>query len=230
MIPISLQNQLFETVPDFKIGCVQYESIVVDKPPKELSGRIELFQQTVELDLAEQSVTYYEGVKEWRQVFKQLGMDPGRYRPSHEALFRRVKQGKGDIWSESSAIALNNFFSLYYQMPMGLYDLEQVKGTVEVRLGIVEDEYEGLNGRRNRMEGKLTSSDQNGAFGSPIVDSKRTSVSWETTKGLHLFYLQPSIPISDAEALTNRLGEMFQQVHGGNFEAAVLSRYKPHVG
>ncbi|QQK81879.1 hypothetical protein HUG20_06025 [Salicibibacter cibi] len=226
---ISLHPDLQEYVPSFKIGCLQYESIAIDTPPKELKGRIELFQKTVELDLSEQPITYYEGVKEWRQVFKQIGVDPTRYRPSHEALFRRLKQGKGFPSSDSSAIMLNNFFSLYYQMPIGLYDLEQLQGSVEIRTGEETDEYEGLNGRMNHMKGKITNVDQNGAFGSPMVDSKRSGVSSNTKQILQLLYLRPSLSEDDTRTLTNNIGEMFQQVHGGHVETAVLSKQRPRI-
>lgn len=229
MITISLHPDLQKYVPSFKIGCIQYESIIIDSPPKELKGRIELFQKTVELDLSEQPITYYEGVKEWRQVFKQIGADPTRFRPSHEALFRRLKQGKGLPSSDSSAIVLNNFFSLYYQMPIGLYDLEQVQGPVEVRTGKDTDEYEGLNGRINHMRGKITNVDHYGAFGSPMVDSKHSAVSSNTKHILQLLYLRPSLSENDAHALTDNIGEMFQQVHGGHVETAVLSKQRPEI-
>ncbi|QQK78243.1 hypothetical protein HUG15_08420 [Salicibibacter cibarius] len=220
---VKMHPDLQQYVPSFKIGCIQYESIVIDTPPKELKGRIELFQKTVELDLSEQPITYYEGVKEWRQVFKQIGVDPTRHRPSHEALFRRLKQGKGFPFSDSSAIVLNNFFSLYYQMPIGMYDLEQLQGPVEIRIGEEKDEYEGLNGRMNHMKGKITNVDQRRAFGSPMVDSKRSAVALETKHILQLLYLRPSLSDDDTRALTDNIGEMFQQVHGGHVETAVLS-------
>ncbi|AXF57656.1 B3/4 domain-containing protein [Salicibibacter kimchii] len=229
MIPISLHPDLQKDVPTFKIGCIQYEAIVIDSPPKELNGRIELFQKTVELDLSDQPITYYEGVKEWRQVFKQIGTDPTRYRPSHEALFRRLKQGKGLPSSDSSAIVLNNFFSLYYQMPIGLYDLEELQEPIEVRKGEATDEYEGLNGRINHMKDKITNVDPNGAFGSPMVDSKRSAVSSNTKHILQLLYLRPSLSEADARALTDNIGQMFQQVHSGHVKTAVLTKQRPRV-
>ncbi|SDI83293.1 B3/B4 domain-containing protein [Natribacillus halophilus] len=229
MIPISLHPSLFQTVPTFKIGCISYTSVTIDTPPQELQGRIDLFQKTVELDLEEHPLTYYEGVKEWRQVFKQLGMDPGRYRPSHEALFRRLKQGKGFPSSDSSAIMLNNFFSAYYQIPIGLYDSDKLKESVEVRLGKETDEYEGLNGRINHMKGKLTNVDHQGAFGSPIVDSKRSAVTPETENILQLLYLPPSLSTDDANDLTESIGEMFRQIHSGYVKTAVLTEQQPQT-
>lgn len=86
---ISIHQDIKKRVPDFKIGILTYKDIVVDESPKMLKGRLEFFQEKIQVDLENDSVTRYQGVKEWRKVFKTLGIDPGRYRPSHEASFEK---------------------------------------------------------------------------------------------------------------------------------------------
>ena len=74
-----------------------------------------------------------------------------------------------------SAVDLNNFFSLQYEIPVGIYDVDKIKGNVTLSVGNKDSGYDGLNGRFNSLENIITLSDDEGPFGSPYVDSARTS-------------------------------------------------------
>lgn len=126
-----------------------------------------------------------------------------------------------------SGVDLNNFFSLQYEMPIGLYDVSKIKGFVEITLGHEEVGYEGLNGRFNTLKNILYSRDEVGAFGSPFVDSTRTAVTEETTEALQLFYLRPSLTNEAANDLLLSAGKMFNQIHGGDYQIALLSNDAP---
>ncbi|ALC92094.1 tRNA synthetase subunit beta [Bacillus sp. FJAT-18017] len=218
---IHIAKDLSELIPNFKLGVIFYSGINVGESPQMLKGRLQLFQESIFFDLEGSSVAELEGLKEWRQIFKTTGKDPNRYRPSVEALYRRI--GKQNFLpSVQSAIDLNNFFSLQYQVPIGIYDTDQLKGDVSVRLGKSSEEYTGLNGRSNSLDKLIVSSDQLGPFGSPFVDSSRASVSETTTNALQLIYLRPSTNYNDAQKLTESLMKMFVQIHGGEGDFTIV--------
>ncbi|WP_018924268.1 B3/4 domain-containing protein [Salsuginibacillus kocurii] len=225
---ISIHTDLLQTIPGFKVGVVRYDDITITQSPQMVKGRLAFFQEKIKTDLMEEGVTQYPGVVEWRQLFKALGMDPSRYRPSHEALFRRIGKGQ-NIPPIHSAADLNNFFSLQYEMPCGIYDLTQLSSPVELRLGHATDEYEALNGRTTKMEGKLLSGDEKGAFGSPIVDSARSITTEDTRAALQLLYLPASLSIEHAKELVQAASQMFIQVHGGTNRHEVLHNVQAEV-
>src|SRR3989442_14388111 len=70
-----------------------------------------------------------------RTMYKRVGLDPTKTRPSSEALFRRVR--KGDTLPRiNSMVDVCNWCSLEFQLPYGLYDLGHVEGeTIHMRLG-----------------------------------------------------------------------------------------------
>ncbi|MFC0470549.1 B3/4 domain-containing protein [Halalkalibacter kiskunsagensis] len=216
MVNVLIDESISSRVPTFKIGVIHYHNIVISDSPQMLKGRLQFFQETLKVELESREVTDYKGILEWRQTFKLLQMNPGRYRPSHEALFRRIKKGQ-PLPLVHSAVDLNTFFSLEYVIPLGIYDLAPITGDVTFRLGQENESYEGVNGRENDMCGKLVSADDQGAFGSPIVDSTRSKVTTDTTSALHFFYLCPSINKDEANELIHAAGTMFTQIHGGNF-------------
>ncbi|MEH7238644.1 B3/B4 domain-containing protein [Bacillus sp. JJ1562] len=218
---IQISPQLKELVPDFKVGIIHYDHIEVGDSPQMIRGRLQTFQESLFFDLEDKPVTDVKGIAEWRDIFKKVGTDPNRYRPSVEAIYRRV-QKQNFLNSIHSAADLNNFFSIQYEIPVGIYDADKINGNIEMRVGQPEDEYMGINGRDISMKDKILSGDDTGAFGSPYVDSKRTAVTVETKNAIQIVYLKPSLQIESCENLIKSLGTMFTQVHGGTAESFIV--------
>lgn len=221
MIKVALDSTLLNKVPDFKIGIIHYTKIVVSESPQMIKGRTQLYQENLFLELQDTPVTEREGISEWRKLWKSLGSDPNRYRHSAESLMRRIAK-QNYITPFHSAVDLNNFFSLQYEMPVGIYDIGNLEGNVTVTLGDEKTGYEGLNGRFNSLHNILVTLDAKGPFGSPFVDSKRTAVTENTVEALQVFYLRPSLSIENSNALLAAAGKMFSQVHGGDFTTGLL--------
>lgn len=206
---------------DVKIGLIHYTTIEVGASPQMIKGRLQLFQEALYLDLQEKQVTDYSGIAEWREIFKKTGYNPSRYRPSNEALYRRV-QKQQFLQSHHSATDINNFFSMEYAIPIGIYDTSQIIGdTVTISIGQDGDTYQGLNGREINATGLLVAKDQQGVFGSPFVDSVRTAVTEDTKNAIQIVFHQPSISHENAQKLTESLAKMFTQVHGGDHTVTI---------
>ena len=223
---VSLNPSLLTQLPELKIGIIHYTKIVVAESPQMIKGRLQLYQENLYLEMQDQPVTEREGIAEWRQLWKQLGADPNRYRHSAESLMRRVSK-QNYLTPLHSGVDLNNFFSLQYEIPVGIYDIAHLKGNIEIALGNEETGYEGLNGRFNTLNHILFSRDEEGPFGSPFVDSQRTAVSEATTEALHIFYLRPSLATVNAQKLLASAGKMFNQIHGGDYQIALLTNATP---
>ena len=84
-----------------------------------------------------------------RTMYKRVGLDPTKTRPSSEALLRRVR--KGDTLPRvNSMVDVCNWCSLEFQLPYGLYDADRIDGDVELRLGRA-----GLGSKRDRNDRRL---------------------------------------------------------------------------
>lgn len=223
---ISINPTLLTQHPELKIGIIHYTKIVVAESPQMIKGRMQLYQENLSLEMQDLPVTQREGIAEWRGLWKKLGADPNRYRHSAESLMRRISK-QNYLTPFHSGVDLNNFFSLQYEIPIGLYDVAHISGSIEIALGHEEIGYEGLNGRFNTLNKILYSRDEEGAFGSPFVDSKRTAVTEKTTEALHIFYLRPSLTHEAANELLASAGKMFNQIHGGDYQIALLSNNAP---
>ena len=118
-----------------------------------------------------------------RSMYKRVGLDPTKTRPSSEALLRRVR--KGDTLPRiNSMVDICNWCSLEFQLPYGLYDAAKIEGSVELRLGRDGESYAGIRKDDVHVGGRITLADAVGPFGNPTSDSARTMVTTATTRAL----------------------------------------------
>ncbi|MEX0300063.1 MAG: B3/4 domain-containing protein [Kordiimonas sp.] len=122
-----------------------------------------------------------------RAAFKATGKDPSRYRPSSEALTRRVISGK-PLYLVNNVVDSGNLISLMTGVPIGCYDTEKLNGNLSFRIGDSGETYSGIGRSEINLEGLPILADETGAFGSPFSDSERTAVTEETEKLLFVVY------------------------------------------
>jgi DNA/RNA-binding domain of Phe-tRNA-synthetase-like protein len=136
-----------------------------------------------------------------RTMYKRVGLDPTKTRPSSEALLRRVRRGDG-LPRVNSLVDVINWCSLESQLPFGLYDLDQIRGDVTLRLGRPEESYAGIRKDTVHLAGRMTLVDDDGAFGNPTSDSARTMVTTATTRAFVVIFAPVGIDAARAIALT----------------------------
>ena len=118
-----------------------------------------------------------------RTMYKRVGLDPTKTRPSSEALLRRVRRGD-QLPRINSMVDVCNWCSLEFQLPYGLYDAAHLNGDVELRLGRDGEAYPGIRKDDVHVDGRITLADVTGPFGNPTSDSARTMVTSATTRAL----------------------------------------------
>jgi DNA/RNA-binding domain of Phe-tRNA-synthetase-like protein len=148
-----------------------------------------------------------------RRLFKSVGVDPSRYRPSSEALVRRVAQGKG-LYQINTAVDVNNWSSLEERLPFGIYDAQCITGQVLLQLGRENAAYEGIGKSLVSLEGKMLLADEEGAFGSPISDSTRAMVT-EQTRDIQLVVFAADVPPEALRSILNLTSERLTHYNGG---------------
>ena len=128
-----------------------------------------------------------------RSMYRHVGIDPTKTRPSSESLLRRVRRGD-PLPRVNSLVDVINWCSLESQLPFGLYDLDRIRGAVTLRLGRPGEEYPGIRKDAVHLAGRLALVDDAGPFGNPTSDSARTMVTVETTRALIVIFAPASIP------------------------------------
>jgi DNA/RNA-binding domain of Phe-tRNA-synthetase-like protein len=139
-----------------------------------------------------------------RHMYKQVGLDPTKTRPSSEALLRRLR--KGDEFPRvNNVVDVVNWCSAESQLPFGLYDLDRITldsaaACVTLRVGRRGEEYAGIRKDVVHVEGRLVLADAIGPFGNPTSDSSRTKVTVQTTRALVVIF----VPAGVAPSVSDR--------------------------
>jgi len=149
-----------------------------------------------------------------RTMYKRVGLDPTKTRPSNEALLRRVRKGD-TIPRINAAVDIVNWCSLEFQLPYGLYDSAKISGAVTMRLGREGESYPGIRKDDVNVSGRITVADDIGAFGNPTSDSARTMVTPAATELLFVVYAPIEVPPAHLDRVVATTAERFGQILGG---------------
>jgi DNA/RNA-binding domain of Phe-tRNA-synthetase-like protein len=148
-----------------------------------------------------------------RSMYKKLDFDPSRYRPSSEALVRRILQKK-EIYYANSAVDVNNYCSIKFLLPFGVYDFAQIQG--DVVYGFAKSgSYINIAGRTVSTDDKPFLSDECGVFGNPTADAGRTAVKLTTNKLLLVIYADEEVTNEELQHMLDFTAEMMVLYNGG---------------
>ena len=116
-----------------------------------------------------------------RNAYKLLGKDPNRYRPSAEALCRRIVRGI-PIYKVSTLVDIINLVSIRSGFSIGGFDISKIHGDVELGVGTKQDEFEAIGRGMLNVENLPIYRDNKGGIGTPTSDCERTKISDNTTQ------------------------------------------------
>jgi DNA/RNA-binding domain of Phe-tRNA-synthetase-like protein len=143
-------------------------------------------------------------------MYKRVGLDPTKTRPSSEALLRRVRKGDS-LPRINSMVDVCNWCSLEFQLPYGLYDAAHIDGDIELRIGGPGESYPGIRKDAVHVEGRIALVDRVGPFGNPTSDSARTMVTTATTEALLVVFapreVEPRRLAQVLDATASRMSE-----------------------
>ncbi len=194
-----------------KIGFILSENLKVSKTPDELKSMIYELCEDIKKKYSKSSPSSIKGLEEAREIYKKIGIDPTKDRPSSEALFRRALRDQFPFIN--SLVDTINFCSLTFLLPYGLYDSEKIKDSIEIRIGKEGDEYETIGKGRINLEGKIAVCDELGPFGNPSADSKRASVSIDTKGSLTLIFFRNKESPESVSTILNFTESMISRFH-----------------
>jgi DNA/RNA-binding domain of Phe-tRNA-synthetase-like protein len=146
------------------------------------------------------------GTQDARTLYKALGIDPTKTRPSNEALLRRALKGE-PLYRINTLVDALNLVSLREQLPFGLYDFDRVTPPVELRTGAPGEAYEGIRKGAVNVEGRPVLVDAVGPFGNPTSDSLRTSITLATTRCLVVAYAPAGCSAARLDGVLDRAAE-----------------------
>lgn len=117
-----------------------------------------------------------------REAYRACGKDPSRYRPSAEALRRRLLRGL-ELYQIDTLVDLINLVSLRTGYSIGGFDADKIVGT-DLCLGIgkQDEPFEGIGRGMLNIEYMPVIRDAVGGIGTPTSDHERTKMDVDTRR------------------------------------------------
>ncbi len=201
-----------------RLGVMSIGGVSVREQDTALAARVEAECASLRARFGGGKSSEVPGTEDARTLYKALGIDPTKTRPSNEALLRRALKGE-PLYRINTLVDALNLASLREQLPFGLYDLERIALPVTLRTGAKGEAYEGIRKGPVQVEGRPVLADAQGAFGNPTSDSLRTCITLATRRCLVVAYAPAGCSASRLEGVLDRTAAALIEACGGTLEA-----------
>lgn len=177
---IDISNRIKEACPHLALAIITCE---VTNPETsvalwgELEDEIQRFREIYTLE----DINKRSAIAATRNIYKSLGKDPNRYRPSAEALCRRIIRDI-PIYKVSTLVDVINLVSIRSGFSIGGFDADLIQGDIKLDAGTSNDDFEAIGRGKLNVEGLPLYKDRVGGIGTPTSDNERTKLSADTTQ------------------------------------------------
>ena len=147
-----------------------------------------------------------EAIAATRLAYKALGKEPNRYRPSSEALCRRLVKGM-ELYRINALVDIINLVSVRSGYSIGGFDADKISGGM-LRLGAgrVDEPFEAIGRGMLNVASLPIYRDAIGGIGTPTSDNERTKLDINTRRLLMCINIYgEEMSADDTVALTKEL-------------------------
>ena len=189
---IVYSNIIQDKIPGLKLGLLEARHVEISKKSILVDEQYIQLEEFIKNKFADNLPSSNETVSGVRRMYRKIGWEPTKYRPSSEAMIRRFLKEKG-LYHINNFVDLGNVASTKYHLPMGLYDLDKIDGNIIVDVGKEDEIYQGISKELIHAFGKMILRDETGIFVNPTADSKRTCLDEKTKNILAIFFTPPEV-------------------------------------
>ncbi len=176
--------------PGLVVATIELDELKVSQS----SPSFEEYERTLFKDIRSQLTL--EDVKDdpifrsYRDLYWTFGMDPTKLRVSSEAVLRRILTGL-NLWRISDIVDVINLASAYHKIPIGLVDIEKLRGNLVVRKASKGEVFQRIGGKTIMCRGReivVADDVKIVCFGYATHDSERTMITKDSCNVLVLLY------------------------------------------
>jgi len=231
MVAFQYDSTLAAAYPLLVGGVILAGQVHNGPAPEALCDEFQTTQKDVIARIGATPLSELPSLAAWRGVFRSFGVDPTQYRNAAEALLRRLTK-KGDIPGINLLVDLGNLVSIRYALPVAVFDIRTLQGSVTVHFADGSERYTTLGESEvdHPQPGEVVFSDEN-----KLViarrwcwrQSEQSAASAETRSAIITVEAHHPGGHRDIEAALNDLLALLQEYTGGNFISAVLDTEHP---
>ena len=180
MIHVSISEEIAKACPDLHVAVVECD-VVNTVSDEQLWKEITEVETHIRTTCKLEDINKFPPIQATRQAYKRLGKDPNRYRPSAEALRRRILR-ELPLYKIDTLVDIINLLSIQSGYSIGGFDAGKIDGDLVLGVGREGEIYHGIGRGELIIAGLPVYRDNLGGVGSPTSDDERTKIDMNTGK------------------------------------------------
>jgi len=165
MIHVSISEEIAKACPDLHVAVVECD-VVNTVSDEQLWKEITEMETHIRTTCKLEDINKFPPIQATRQAYKRLGKDPNRYRPSAEALRRRILR-ELPLYKIDTLVDIINLLSIQSGYSIGGFDAGKIDGDLVLGVGREGEIYHGIGRGELNIAGLPVYRDNQGGVGTP---------------------------------------------------------------
>ncbi len=176
---LEISSIVRELCPELKVAVLQCK-VINSETSVELTNTLNAEILEIKTRYKMDEINKRPAIEATRAAYKKMGKDPNRYRPSAEALCRRIIR-EIPVYRINTLVDIINVVSIRSGYSIGGFDVSKIQGTkLTLNVGAATDTFEAIGRGELNVEGLPLYKDEIGGIGTPTSDHERTKITLET--------------------------------------------------
>jgi DNA/RNA-binding domain of Phe-tRNA-synthetase-like protein len=221
---------VFSTFPAYRRGVVIAHDIVNGDSPDELITSLRGAEYALCLQLTPDAILLHPCIASWRGAYRSLGIKPSEFRPSMEALVRRIVK-KDPLPAISKVVDIGNLVSIQNLIPIGAHAIDHLIDDMDLRLAVGDEIFEpfGSDLVEHPDPEEIIFAEGNTVLTRRWTwrQSKHTLILSETTAVEFNVDALPPVTDEEVEKICGDIAALVTKYCGGRISYGILSRDNP---
>ena len=228
----SIADEVFARFPGYCRGVVVAHDVRNGASPAELVKMMRGEEASARGRLKAETLTAEPRLASWREAFRQLGYKPGDFRPSIEALLRRVLRGQ-ELPSINVLVDIGNIVSLRHLLPVGGHAIDVLTQDIALRPALGAEKFVpfGSEAVEHPFPGEFIFTEGDTVLTRRWIwrQANHTLTLPETTAIEINIDGLPPVTAADVEVAARDVMDLVERFCGGRMRFAILSRQNPRL-
>ena len=231
-VNFSISNDVFTQFPGYVRGVVLAYGVKNGDSSEELISLMRGAEEHLRMQLNLETIAEFPRIHSWREAYRSFGAKPSKFRPSIEAMARRVLRNE-ELPSISALVDIGNVVSLRHILPAGGHAIDFVQGDITLRPALGDEEFIPLDSDQleNPTPGEII-----------FVEGKTVLTRrWTWRQGKHTLVVPettdlefnvdglPPVPVEEVEEACREVMELIEKFCGGTTSYEILSQQNPSI-
>jgi DNA/RNA-binding domain of Phe-tRNA-synthetase-like protein len=228
----TVSKEVFDRFPGYVRGVVIADGLTNSKSPTELTSLLRSAEDSVRKRLNLEKLAEHPRMASWREAYRSFGAKPSKFRPSIEAMVRRVLRND-ELPSINALVDIGNVVSLNHLVPAGGHAIDVLTQDISLREAAGDEEFIPLDSDQveNPLPGEIVFVE-----GKTVLtrrwtwrQAKHTLVIPETTAVEINVDGLPPVPVAEIEEACRETMELVTRFCGGTARCDMLTRESPKI-